>query len=285
MKLIVFGDYHFVADKNYSDQTPYFEYSQAFIDLKNDFHKFGISSIFEEEADLYISLGDLTNFGREDEIQKVYQLIKETGKYDKFIHVFGNHDLYSSSAKEMSDLTGQAYNYSIDTDHARLIFFASPKDKDPVEWGGVLTEEDEDFLRQEIQEAQGKPIIIFSHHPVYDTVRKTRLEKHYIEPRDKMRAILDRHSGKGIFVAGHTHAESIASDDKWTYVNLDAFLDHPKYSIMKIGDQGIRLTSKEIDLSEDMDAKRLAVGTHMPHFLLRPEDIGTSLDREKFIKF
>ena len=56
-------------------------------------------------------------------------------------------------------------------------------------------------------------------------------------------------------------------------------------SIMEIGDQGIRLTSKEIDLSEDMDAKRLAVGTHMPHFLLRPEDIGTSLDREKFIKF
>lgn len=135
------------------------------------------------------------------------------------------------------------------------------------------------------QEAQGKPVIIFSHHPVYDTVRKTRLDKHYIEPKDKMRAILDSHPGQGVFVAGHTHAESIASDDKWTYVNLDAFLDHPKYSIMKIGDQGIRLTSKEIDLSEDMDAKRLVVGTHMPHFLLRPEDIGTSLDREKFIKF
>lgn len=206
--------------------------------------------------------------------------LKKTGKYDKFIHVFGNHDLYTSSAEDLSAYTGQAYNYAIDTDYARLIFYVSAVDEDPVEWGGLMTEIDQAFLIEEIEKAGDKPVLIFSHHPVYDTVAKTRMEKHYIEPTDRVQYVLNSHEGPGLFIAGHTHAESIKQKDNWTYVNIDAFLDHPKYSIINICQDEISVSSVEIPLNEDLDRQRQIIGSHMPYFVLRPLQAGTSLDRE-----
>lgn len=77
MKLIVFADYHYVSDIYYGKDSDYMQYSDLFIKMKHNFHDYSIESIFQEDADYYISLGDLTNLGSKDEIDDIYNKIKK----------------------------------------------------------------------------------------------------------------------------------------------------------------------------------------------------------------
>lgn len=281
MKLIVFGDFHYLSDTNYDPTNKYYDYSTEFRELKNDFFEFGIKSIFEEEADYYISLGDLTNFGREDELRGVFDLIEETGKKDRFVHVIGNHDLYSFTADELIEMTGQNYNYSVETDEAKLIFINSAYDINFEKYSGHLSQEEVAWLGDEIEGAGEKPCLVFAHHPVYDTVLRSNFENLSIEPSVGIeKALARKKEGQGVFLAGHNHHESIESRNNWTFVNLDAFIDHPKYSLIEIDNTKIEVSSVDIEISEEQEEAREVIGSNMPYFNLIPFSRGTSKHRE-----
>lgn len=64
-----------------------------------------LDEFLEAEADLHISLGDLTNDGTAEELRQIYGLLKR--KPRNFIHVLGNHDLYAQTRAEVLSLSGQ----------------------------------------------------------------------------------------------------------------------------------------------------------------------------------
>ncbi|MFH5183942.1 metallophosphoesterase family protein [Paenibacillus sp. TAB 01] len=89
MKLAVMGDLH------------YHEIDEAipgWAEARNDFYQTFLKHFFTTEADIHISLGDLTNYGYASELNEVYGIVKQ---YDTtFYHALGNHDLYAQTRKE-----------------------------------------------------------------------------------------------------------------------------------------------------------------------------------------
>ncbi|CDZ74330.1 Hypothetical protein ING2D1G_0135 [Peptoniphilus sp. ING2-D1G] len=282
MKIILFGDYHYISDHNYNENLKYYDYNEDFRNMKREFNEFSIGEIFKEDADYYVSIGDLTNAGLKDEIEGIYGFIGDTGKLDRFIHVFGNHDLYSNTTEELAAMTNQRYNHAIDTEFAKFIILSSSREKDIVHWGGYLSDEILDFLEEEIKETEDKPVIVLSHHPIYDTVMRSNYLNHYIESNRNIWEILNKNVR--LFVAGHTHCESIKTIENLNFVNLDAFLDHPKYSVMNITEDEIDIKSVEIELPEKIEEYRKQIGSNMPYFMFTSTGRGTTRDREITIK-
>lgn len=276
MRLIVFGDYHYVSDNYYGENKDVFDYSETQRSAKKELHKFLIDNLFKEYADYYISLGDLVNYSRKDEISDVYDQIEATGKMDRFIHVYGNHDLYFHSAEELKEITGQNYNYSIETPLVKMIFLKSARDCSPENWTGYVDETVMNFLKEELKSSKNKRTIVFAHHPIYDTVADSNSYRRSIDPEIDMWEVLKVKKSGGLFVAGHTHYDSITDLNNWDFINLGAVLDRPRYAVFDIDENEINMEMKFIELSDDLDKKRILVGSNIPHFWLRTNGVGTS---------
>ena len=284
MKLVLFSDFHYISDYYKHPDLEYHEYSKDFVKEKNEFYKFAINSIFDEEADYYISLGDLTNFGTYDENNEIYKLIDQTDKEEKFINVLGNHDLYTYSADDLMSMIVKDYNYMLDFDQVRLLFIKSALDKNYEDFGGFLDDITLNWLKKEF-EKDDKLTLMFSHHPIYDTVTKSSEEYHYIRPvEDVDKIIQGKNKGQVIFFSGHNHFDSIIEKDNWIYVGLGSFLDKPRYCVVEIDDVNLEIKSKEIDLPKKIEKTRINIGENMPYFSLIPEGVGNKEDREISIK-
>ncbi|WP_077297865.1 metallophosphoesterase family protein [Virgibacillus pantothenticus] len=69
---------------------------------RDEFYAKFLHTFFEINADYYVSIGDLTNFGKEDVLREVYEIIRHHDK--PFIHTLGNHDLGSLQETSQIDL-------------------------------------------------------------------------------------------------------------------------------------------------------------------------------------
>lgn len=266
MKLVVFSDLHYISEYYKHPDLDYNEFSEDFIERKNEFFKFAIDSIFKEDADLYISLGDLTNFGTYDEVNELYKYIDETGKEGNFINVLGNHDLYTYSADDLTAMLMKDYDYKLDYDNVRLIFLKTALDTNYEDFGGYLDDNTIDWLKRNLNK-DDKPCLVFSHHPIYDTVRKSSKELRYIRPADKIQDIVEsKSSGKVVFFSGHTHSDSIVQKTNWTYLGLGSYLDYPKYLTVEIRNDIIDIKFKEIQLNDRLESTRRKIGEIMPYF-------------------
>ena len=130
---------------------------------------------FSIPADLYVSIGNLTNFGTEDELKEIYALID---RYHKpFVHVLGNHDLYAMSRAEVLEITGQRRFRTLQSRTAVLAFLDTAYEQNYADWGGTLDLVQQQWLETVIEESADLPLIIFGHHPVYGTTKNSSKEK------------------------------------------------------------------------------------------------------------
>ena len=82
MRIAFIGDLHYPSMIGKNEKVK---------EARDAFYAKFLHTFFEIEADYYVSIGDLTNFGREDELREVYEIIREHDK--PFIHTFGNYRL------------------------------------------------------------------------------------------------------------------------------------------------------------------------------------------------
>lgn len=87
-----------------------------------------IDAFLGMEADVHISLGDLTNYGTRSELEGVYGLIRRHDR--RFIHVLGNHDLYAQPRLGLLETTGGQRYHVLESDEAVLAFLDTAKEMD-----------------------------------------------------------------------------------------------------------------------------------------------------------
>ncbi|QJC51085.1 metallophosphoesterase [Paenibacillus albicereus] len=272
MKLIVMGDLHYhefdetVAGLQASHEAYYGKLMERF---------------FEQDADLHISLGDLTNFGTERELREIYGLIgRWTGRADRrFVHVLGNHDLYAQPRADVLAQTGQPRYSRVETDLAMLAFLDTARDQDLLDWGGWIDDEQLDWLEETVVASGDKPLLVFGHHPVYATTARSEGDMGSIHRQVDMWRALGRKQGIGLYFNGHTHVDSIASRDNWTFVQLAACLDVPSFRVVEIGPESIEVSAAEA-LDEEIVSGSAAICAHMHHFRQTPGARGEQGDRE-----
>ncbi|WP_440108714.1 metallophosphoesterase family protein [Paenibacillus sp. QZ-Y1] len=203
-----------------------------------------LKAFLEEKADFHISIGDLTHEGTAQELQSIFSILAKSER--KFIHVLGNHDTYSMPKHEISTLTGQARYQVIATPHARLIFLDTTQEMNREDWGGELDEEQLAWLKVQLADSHGKQVLLFGHHPVFNTTARSTLDKLYIRPEDELKGIFNSRPEGGIYFCGHNHMNSIVKQGNWHYVQTAACLDVPAYRVIEVHEGKVAITHRLI---------------------------------------
>lgn len=243
---------------------------------REDFFAGFLDAFFNLEADLYVSLGDLTNFGLVDELEDIYTIIN---KYNKpFFHVIGNHDAYGLTKSAMLEITKQERYHTIQYENLSLIFLDTAKEQDFFDWGGTLDDIQLQWLQEQINLSEDHSVIVFAHHPVYQTTTNSEKEYLSVDPKIPLKDILNSKNGANIYMNGHNHFNSIVEQGNWTYIQVAAVLDEIGARIIDITENHIQIM--EVSLSSNSlrtAAKKL--GTVINHFNLAPTQLGEEKDR------
>ncbi|SFI70080.1 Calcineurin-like phosphoesterase [Paenibacillus sp. UNC496MF] len=268
MKLVLLGDLHYHEIDAAVPGLP---------EAREAFYRTLLDDALNTEADWHVSLGDLTNFGTASELSEVYALLKRDDR--TFIHVLGNHDVYSQPREEVLRITGQQRYRAIDTEAAMLLFLDTAREMNTADWSGWLDEEQLLWLGAKVAESGTKPLLVFAHHPVFGTTARSELDKASIHPDIDMWRILSQKQGVGVYFNGHTHVDSIAARDNWTFVQLSAGLDLPGYRIVELDGERIRIAAVDVDV-EGLLEHGAALHRNMKHFSPNPNARGQETDRQ-----
>lgn len=278
MKITVMGDLHYVQDKSYKDGRLL---SEKFTEARDLFFNQYLKNFFAVDSDYYVSIGDLTNMGTTEELTGVYEKINS---YDKhFIHTLGNHDLYSQTREDVLSLIKQSVNYSIDLEQVKLIFWETARVMDREVYSGYVTGEQLEWLERELKEAGEKTVILFGHHPIYDTTFRSNYKNLFIESEIEIFSILKKKKGNGIYVCGHNHYDSIVQKENWAFVQIAAALDAPNARIFNITEDKVTI-SDQIILDDTYGEKALYLAQQMDHFNPIWDGKGTTKNRNAVLR-
>ncbi|MNC49079.1 hypothetical protein D3C75_982290 [compost metagenome] len=125
-------------------------------------------------------------------------------------------------------------------------------------------------------------MLVFAHHPVYDTTTRSTDEKASVHQDIPLWSILQRKKGSGVYFNGHTHVDSIATKGNWTFVQVSACLDQHAFRVVEVGNSEIRISATDVDVPE-LHLHTPVIYRHVEHFHPTPEARGTELDRETII--
>ncbi|GIP26887.1 hypothetical protein J23TS9_20170 [Paenibacillus sp. J23TS9] len=272
MKLALLGDLHYHEIDTTIPGLP---------EAKAAFYQNVLEQFLNLDADMYISLGDLTNYGLTSELEEIYELLQRHDK--QFIHVLGNHDLYGQTRREVLELTGQQRYHVLDTEEAVLVFLDTAKEMDFKDWGGWLDFEQLEWLEHKVIASKEKPLLVFGHHPVYRTTAGSERDKGSIHPSIDMWNILNQNKGIGIYFNGHTHMDSIVQQQEWSFVQLSACLDQPGFRLVDIGEESIRISA--VDITDPIVLESAPIlHKHMKHFSPTLNARGKDEDRELVVQ-
>ncbi|MFD1929831.1 metallophosphoesterase family protein [Sporosarcina siberiensis] len=263
---MLIGDLHYPA----IDETV-----PGLFEAREEFYEQFIGCFLNVDADLHVSVGDLTNFGRPLELKGIYSLL---GDHREFIHVLGNHDVYSLPKDELLEITGQKRYSSFETDQAVFVFLDTARELDFEVWGGWVDEDQQEWLEHIVQESGEKPLLVFAHHPVYNTTERSDGENGSIHPSIDMWRILDQKQGVGIYFNGHTHKDSIVQRDNWSFIQTSSCLDQPAFRLIDIGDEKITVSAIDID-TEELLEKAAVIYENINHYTHQPDARGSEDNR------
>ncbi|WP_445487694.1 metallophosphoesterase family protein [Niallia sp. 03133] len=267
MKIVVMGDLHFPAID---------ESVTGLLDARANFYRVFIERFLEVDADMHVSVGDLTNFGLKLELEGVYKLLRKRDR--NFFHVLGNHDLYGLTRREVLAITDQPRYHSITTETAVFAFLDTAKEMDFEDWGGWIDEEQLNWFQEVVWTSGTKPLIVFAHHPVYNTTKNSDMDKGSIHPSIDMWKILEQKDGIGIYVNGHTHVDSIVQQKNWTFVQTSACLDQHAFRIIEVEADEINISSIDIT-DKDVVDNAATIYNNIKHFNHSPDARGMETDR------
>ncbi|SER24264.1 Calcineurin-like phosphoesterase [Gracilibacillus ureilyticus] len=273
MKFSIIGDLHFPdIDQNVEGLEA----------AKSGFFYSFFNHLFDSKADMYISLGDLTNYGSKEELEDVYQIINSKSR--EFYHVLGNHDLYSQPIEKVLNITKQPLYHSVVKEDAVFAFLNTAKEMDHEDWGGYLDKEQLAWLEEVVEASGTMPLFVFAHHPVYDTTARSHMEKLSIDPDIDMWQILHKKKGQGVYFNGHNHQNSIVQKDNWTFIQVAACLDVQGWRSVELTDNQMIMT--DYTISNPLMAEQAAfLSAKMNHFRPYPEAAGTVNDRQCVLTF
>lgn len=285
MKIAIMGDLHYPSIHGVQFPDWYGREIKALdediINKRDAFFAYYLEQFFSQEVDLYVSLGDLTHFGMKDEFEEVYELIHQ---YNKPLYLpLGNHDLYSMTRKEIAAYTKMEDNFSIEKEEAIFVFLETARELDYKNHDGWLNDKQLKWLEDILENSGEKMVVIFAHHPIYDTTARSDVHMLSIHPSIDLWSVLKKKKGKGILINGHTHTDSIVSKGNWDFVQASAVLDDQSVRILEIENSEWSITAKDVSNSESIK-QGATIGEVLDIFRPFPEGRGTTLNRNKSLK-
>ena len=112
--------------------------------------------------DLLVLSGDLTDHGDRESFEKIAELLEEVPY--PILPMVGNHDTREGLLHAFPDCPRANGFLHYVVEKAGLVIICLDT-LEPGRHGGAFCEARRDWLRAELDKAQGKPVVIFMHHP------------------------------------------------------------------------------------------------------------------------
>lgn len=166
-----------------------------------------VAKIGALQADRVMIVGDLVNMGLAEEYVFVTELLEPV--QNRVEPMIGNHELVKGSIAEFERYWGVNAWRAIQVEQMPAILLNSGIEGLPLtQWHGRLDPQQLDFLDQRLSQANG-PALVFCHHPLRNTVRRSDEPMMALENSDALRQRLGKHPHDVLLLTGHTHYQDI----------------------------------------------------------------------------
>lgn len=238
MRIAIIGDVHY---SNMRGKSNFYK------EFRDDFYDYFFKFFFSQEADLYISSGDLTNFGTKKEYEGIYEIINRYKKENQeFIQVVGNHDLFTCTKEDFENRINQErYGYK-DYDNCRVIYIDTANQRNIFNPRGKITEEQMKWLEDKITNyPDDKYAIVVAHHPISevdiidDISKKEIKENHYL-------SYLYKREGKSLYLNAHIHRDRLRIYKNWVGMQFSDILNYPTVRLIDIEENDVEINTKEL---------------------------------------
>ena len=248
-----------VGDLHYPELAPE---QTALQQAKKEFFTPFLEWYFGLDADIHMSIGDLTHSGRRREFQDVVGLAQRFRR--NFRLALGNHDVLGIPKQEILGLIGHPRYGEMEADGARILWLDTTKEGDLSGWG--LDEAQWAWLQETLERPTGKPLIVFAHHPVQETTAGSPLPEDITEPSQTFHRLLTA-SGKTLFYFnGHIHRKSFVQKGNGYYFQTASVLFSPCAHLIQIEPGRIRLETVSFWMNEIMLRARDVLYGELPQF-------------------
>ncbi|OAX44995.1 metallophosphoesterase family protein [Paenibacillus sp. AD87] len=234
MRLIVMGDLHYSSELIEADVQ--------MIEAREAFYTGYLSEFLAFSADYHLSIGDLTHAGEPSEFDFIMNKVKSELSQGKFLYALGNHDTHTCSKVDLQARTGQHRYLAIEEEEAVLLVLDTAREN-PNHWGGMIDEEQLNWLREQMNRYGQKPLLVFAHHPVYATTARSTEPMMSLDAALDIWSILNEHQGPGVFFNGHNHVQSVFQRNHWHFVQLAAVTDIPAVLLVNLQEQQLSINT------------------------------------------
>lgn len=246
MRIVVLSDVHYTGKKWRSQHLKVL--NEKFYNTL--FHKF-----FDQDADLYVSLGDLTHYGTVGEFKEVQNIIKNNKRNDqRFLSVVGNHDLLCMNKRVYQHLSNQPLYWAEDHPDAKLIFLDTCRQLRPGKASSRFDWAQVQFLRRELRSCGNKLAIVFAHHPTERIIFYGPDGKKL--PNMTMESLLNEKEGPGIYVNGHLHQDRYMTKGQWGFLQFNDILDEPTVRVLDVVENKVAMETVALDDPQTLMASR-----------------------------
>lgn len=238
MKIALIGDSH------YSNMMGR---SKKLKKARNEFFKHFFNFFLNQDVDLYVSLGDLTNFGTKKEYRKIYKIIDKElrTREGKFIQVVGNHDLFTCRRKKFKKRTGQDNYGYIDRKNCRIIFLDTCRENNIFYSKGIIDAKQVKWLEEKMDIEEEKYLLILAHHPISDI--DVLDDDGKVDKKKNFSSILNKRKGRSIYFNGHIHRDRLRTLGNWVNFQFSDILNFPAVRIIDISKDKLAISTLEID--------------------------------------
>ena len=255
-KILVFTDIHFLEA---GDQIGH-------LDPRERFQR-GLehACAHHPDAERIIICGDLVHHGRPTQYDVLRNALKDCPLP---VHLMiGNHDRRAAfcDAFPETPVTQTGYVQSvIDSDMYRLILLDTLDEDAEIEHCGILCKDRLEWLKDALETAHGKPVIVFTHHPPMD-VGFHSMDRIGLSNKAEVLSLLKRFPNVCQVISGHVHRtisgaadgipislfKSTCHQSPFATPEMDehASVDEPgAYGILMLTEAGVIVHSEDFDI-------------------------------------
>lgn len=236
-------------------------YSSTSTKLQSYFAKI-CQSLQAEPATMLICMGDINTQGN---IKDLRWLKERFSQKQPFYYVVGNHDTMKLSKHQIEQVMDTPRYYKVEMENVTMLMLDSVIDENQGDWSGHMDEEQLTWLDAMVKQVPpSNLLLLFSHHPLKDTVARSSLENLHIVETPQIQAILQQYQGTGIFFNGHNHMNDYVEKGNWHYVGLGDVPDIMAYLRVHVEADKVMLSYHPLAMEKENVEDGIAHYQHLP---------------------
>lgn len=172
-----------------------------------------VSGITRANPDQVLLLGDIVNRGNEREYELVRPILQPLE--DRLEPMIGNHELLEGTTADFErQFRVRAARRLFVGGHSAVLLNSGIEGLPVSEWGGRVPGEQLRLIEEASADAPHAPLLLFCHHPLSGTVRRSDEPMMGLDNSGDLRDRLERHPGPVVLFSGHCHYQSVVRLDR-----------------------------------------------------------------------